>query len=94
MFKILKYIIIIYNQQREWNRMPNNKNNFIYKGKIIYCFIKDIELKEVRGKEMANTIMVIYVQNDNQKDFFSAYDEKDKVLYATPSDALRWFEKF
>ncbi len=49
--------------------MPNNKNNFIYKGKIIYCFIKDIELKEVRGKEMANTIMVIYVQNDNQKRF-------------------------
>lgn len=74
--------------------MQNNKNNFIYKGKIIYYFIKDIELKEVRGKEMANAIMVICDQNDNQKDFFSVYDEKDKVLYAMPSDALRWFEKF
>lgn len=42
---------------------------------------------------MANAIMVICDQNDNQKDFFSVYDEKDKVLYAMPSDALRWFEK-
>lgn len=36
----------------------NDVKGFQYKGKTIYCFVKDIELKEVRDKEMANAIMV------------------------------------
>ena len=65
---------------------------FEYKGRIIHYFIKDIDLKKISGKEMAQGIMIICDENDNQKEVFSIYDEKYKVIYAMANYALRWYD--
>ena len=72
----------------------NKKKSFQYNGNTIYYFVKNIEWKEIRGKEMASALMVICDENDNQNDFFAIYDERYKVMYAMPDDALRWYEEY
>ena len=67
--------------------------NFQYKGETIYYFVKDIEWKEVRGKEMANAIMVICDEKGTQNDVFAIYDERNKIMCAMPDDAKRWYEE-
>lgn len=74
--------------------MLTNKKNFQHKGRTVYYFVKDIECKEKHGKEMASAIMVICDEDDAHIDCFSIYDERYKVLYAMPSDALRWYEEY
>ena len=70
-----------------------NKKCFIHKGQTLYYLVKDIEFKEVRGKEMAKAIMMIRNESDTKNYTFAIYDEKDKVLYSMPDDALRWYEE-
>ena len=41
---------------------------------------------------MAQGIMIICDENDNQKEVFSIYDEKYKVIYAMANYALRWYD--
>lgn len=82
---------MIYHKEK---RMPNNKNSFQYNGNTVYYFVKNIDWKEIRGKEMANALMFICDENDNQNDFFSIYDEKYKVMHAMPNDALRWYKEY
>ncbi len=74
--------------------MSVNKKSFPYKGSAIYYFVKNIEWKEVCGKEMASGFMVICDENDAQNDFFAIYDEKNKVMHAMPDDAKRWYEEY
>ena len=71
-----------------------NLKCFQYKAQILYYFVKDIQFKEVRGKEMADAYMVICDENMNQKDFLRVYDEKYKVLYAMPIDAEKWYKDY
>ena len=72
----------------------NDMKSLQYNGGTIYYFVKDIEWKEVRGKEMANAIMVLCDKNGTQNDVFAIYDERYKVLYAMPDDAKRWYEEY
>lgn len=60
---------------------------------ISYC-VKDIKWKETKGKEMANALMVVCDENNNQIETFAIYDEKYKVMYAMSDDALRWYEDY
>lgn len=72
----------------------NDMKSLQYNGETIYYFVKDIEWKEVRGKEMANAIMVLCDENGTQNDVFAIYDERYKVLYAMPDDAIRWYKEY
>ena len=74
--------------------MLNNKKSFQYNGNTVYYFVKNIDWKEIHGKEMASALMFICDENDNQNEFFAIYDEKYKVMYAMPHDALRWYEEY
>lgn len=60
----------------------------------MYYFVKNIELKEVRGKEMASALIVVCDENDTQNDVFAVYDERRKVMYAMPDDVKRWYEEY
>ena len=74
-----------------------NKKSFVHNGQTIYYFVKNIEWKEIRGKEMASVFMVICIicnENDDQNDFFAIHDERNKVMYAMPDDAKRWYEEY
>lgn len=71
-----------------------NKKSFVYNGNTIYYFIKDIELIETRCKEMASAIVVICDKNSTHNDVFAIYDERYKVMYAMPDDALRWYREY
>lgn len=71
-----------------------NKKSFVYNGHTICYFIKDIEWKEARGKEMASAIMVMFDENGTQNDVFAVYDERYRVAYAMPDDALRWYKEY
>lgn len=76
------------------NREPVNKKSFPYKGQEIFYFIKDIEWKETCGKEMASALMVVCDENDTHNDVFAIYDDRNKVMYALPHDAQRWYEGY
>ena len=71
-----------------------NMKSFSYDGKIIYYITKyvDINLRERNGVEMASCYMEVFDENHNAFDVFQVYDEKLKVLYAMPSDAMKWYE--
>ena len=71
-----------------------NKKKFIYGGKTIYYLVKDITWKEVRGKEMAKAFMIIFDENNVQKDVFAVYDERYIVMYGMPDDAKRWYKEY
>jgi len=71
-----------------------NKKSFVHNGQTIYYFVKNIEWKEIRGKEMASAFIVICNENDDQNDFFAIHDERYKVMYAMPDDAKRWYEEY
>lgn len=72
----------------------NDMKSFRYNGETIYYFVKDIEWKEVCGKETANAIMVICDKNGTQNNVFAIYDERCKVMYAMPDDAARWYKEY
>ncbi len=72
----------------------NDVKSFQYQGKTIYYFVKDIEWKEVRGKEMANALMVLCDENGTQIGAFAIYDERYNVMHAMPDDALRWYKEY
>lgn len=69
---------------------------FAYNGERIYYYVKDVDinLKEVRGREMASAYIVICDDKKNQRDVFHVYDERYNVLYAMPDDAKRWYEEY
>ena len=71
-----------------------NIKYFIYDGKTIFYFVKDITRKEVRGKEIANAIMVICDENGTQNHVFAIRGERYKVMYAMPDDALQWYKEY
>ena len=68
--------------------------SFQHKGKTIYYITKDIDtnLREKNGVEMASCYIEMFDDNHNAFDVFQVYDEKAKVLYAMPSDAMKWYE--
>lgn len=70
--------------------------SFPYNGKTIYYITKDIDinLRERNGVEMASCYMEVFDENHNALDVFQVYDEKTKVLYAMPDDALRWYKEY
>ena len=69
--------------------------SFQYKGKTIYYLTKDVDIKlrEKNGIEMASCYMEVFDENHNALDAFQIYAEKLKVVYAMPSDAMKWYEK-
>ena len=89
----IRCIIVSKNMANNGGEKMNDKKSFQYKGKTIYYFVKDIEWKEVRGKEIANAIMVLCDENGTQNDVFAIRDERYKVMYAMPDDAEVWYEK-
>lgn len=72
----------------------SDMKSFPYKGKTIFYITKDIDinLRERNGVEMASCYMEVFDENHNALDVFQVYDEKTKVLYAMPSDAMKWYE--
>ena len=72
----------------------NDMKSFQYKGKTIYYITKDVDinLRDKNGVEMASCYMEVFNDDYNAFDVFQVYDEKAKVLYAMPSDAMKWYE--
>lgn len=64
---------------------------FEYKGEILFYELKDVELKEYRGKEVASAYMTVYFEDGNIYDGGKVYGERYTVLYAMPEAAKRWF---
>ena len=70
----------------------DNLKCFLYKGDTIYYFLKNIELKDICGKEMASAYMVVCDKEGKQKDVFHVYRERYEVLYAMEQDVCKWYE--
>ena len=72
----------------------SDMKSFPYDGKKIYYITKDvdIDLREKNGVEMASCYMEVFDENRSPFDVFQVYDEKLKVLYAMPVDAMKWYE--
>ena len=75
-------------------KYSNKKKYFVYNDETLYYIIKDIEPTEHNGEEWARAFMLIFDENDNNKDSFIVTDERIKVLYAMPNDAKLWYEKY
>jgi len=70
------------------------KRYFEYEGKTLGYIVKDIVPLERKCKEMARAIMQVNEEKKDRYELVPVYDERDKVFYALPGDAKRWYESF